>query len=69
MRGWTIRFFGLFDLPMLSVANSPVARAIGRWHETLEWALLVLVGLHVAAALLHRFIYRDRVMARMLPSR
>jgi cytochrome b561 len=67
MRGWTIRYFGLFDLPMLTVANSPVAQAIGRWHQTLEWALLVLIGLHVLAALAHLFVYRDRVMARMLP--
>jgi cytochrome b561 len=29
--------------------------------------LLVAIGLHVAAALVHAFIYRDRVMQRMLP--
>jgi cytochrome b561 len=29
--------------------------------------LLVVIGLHVAAALAHLFIYRDRVMQRMLP--
>jgi cytochrome b561 len=69
MRGWTIRFFGLVDLPMLTVADSPLGRTLGRWHETLEWTLLVVVGVHVAAALVHLFVYRDRVMARMLPSR
>ena len=68
MRGWSIRLFGLIDLPMLTGADSPIARTLGRWHETLEWTLLVLVGLHVGAALVHLFIYRDRVMARMLPS-
>ena len=30
-------------------------------------ALLALIVNHVAAALAHLFIYRDRVMARMLP--
>ncbi|HUI95124.1 MAG TPA: cytochrome b/b6 domain-containing protein [Xanthobacteraceae bacterium] len=34
----------------------------------LTWTLLVVVGLHVVAALVHLFIYRDRVMARMLPT-
>jgi cytochrome b561 len=29
--------------------------------------LLVVIGLHVAAALAHLFIYRDRIMQRMLP--
>jgi cytochrome b561 len=67
MRGWTIQFFDLFDLPMLSAADSPVARAIGRWHETLEWTLLVLIALHLVAALVHLIVYRDRIMARMLP--
>ncbi len=67
MRGWTIRLFGLFDLPMLTASDAPIARTLGRWHEALEWALLVLVGVHVAAALLHLFVYRDRVMWRMLP--
>ena len=69
MRGWTIRFLGLVDLPMLTAADSPLARTLGRWHQPLEWTLLVVVGLHVAAALVHLLVYRDRVMARMLPSR
>jgi cytochrome b561 len=68
-RGWSMRLFGLFDLPMLTAENSPAARAIGRWHQTLEWTLLVLVGLHVLAAAVHLFVYRDRVLARMLPGR
>jgi cytochrome b561 len=33
----------------------------------MELSLLVVIGLHVAAALAHHFIYRDRVMQRMLP--
>ncbi len=69
MRGWTISLFGLVDLPMLTAQGSAVGRALGRWHETLEWALLIVVGLHVAAAFVHLFVYRDQVMERMLPSR
>jgi cytochrome b561 len=30
-------------------------------------ALLIAIGIHVAAALAHIFIYRDRIMQRMLP--
>ena len=33
----------------------------------MEWALLAMIGFHVAAAMVHIFIYRDRVMQRMLP--
>ncbi|MDB5876202.1 MAG: Cytochrome, partial [Ramlibacter sp.] len=41
--------------------------AIDGWHQAAEWALLAVIGIHVAAALVHVFIYRDRIMQRMLP--
>jgi cytochrome b561 len=66
-RGWTISWFFLAPLPMLTAQNSPLGQAIGRWHANLGWALLILVGLHVATAFLHLLYYRDRVMQRMLP--
>lgn len=66
-RGWTISWFFALPLPMLTAENSPTGRLIGRWHETLEWTLLILIAFHVASALLHLFYYRDRVMDRMLP--
>lgn len=66
-RGWSISWFFLAPLPMLTAANSNLARAIGRWHGNLEWALLILIGLHVTAGLVHVFYYRDGVMRRMLP--
>jgi cytochrome b561 len=31
--------------------------------------LLVLAGLHAAAALFHHYIIRDNVLARMIPAR
>jgi cytochrome b561 len=67
MRGWTIRLFGIVDLPMLTGPASPIARAIGRLHGKLEWTLLAFVALHVVAALVHLLVHRDKVVARMLP--
>jgi len=66
-RGWSVSFFYLFPLPMLRSDNAAAGKAIDGLHQAMEWALLVLVGLHVLAALVHMFIYRDRVMERMLP--
>ena len=66
-RGWNISWFFMTPLPMLTDENSPVGQAIGRWHENLEWALLIVIGLHVTTAFLHLFYYRDGVMRRMLP--
>jgi cytochrome b561 len=66
-RGWSISYFFVAPLPMLTSPGSPPASLIEGWHQIMEWALLVAVGLHVAAALAHIFIYRDRIMQRMLP--
>jgi cytochrome b561 len=66
-RGWTIYYFGLVPLPRLVEEGSAYGRAIGRNHETLTWVLLVLVAGHVAAALVHYFFNKDRVLQRMLP--
>jgi cytochrome b561 len=66
-RGWSIFLFYLVPLPMLASDNAAAGKTIDGLHQTMELALLVAIGLHVAAALAHHFIYRDRVMQRMLP--
>jgi cytochrome b561 len=65
-RGWSISFFYLVPLPMLASDNAAAGRTIDGLHQAVEWALLIIIGIHVAAALAHIFIYRDRVMKRML---
>lgn len=66
-RGWSVSFFYLFPLPMLASDNAAAGKAIDGLHQAAEWTLLVLIGLHIAAAFTHLFIYRNRVMQRMLP--
>jgi cytochrome b561 len=68
MRGWTIAVFGIVPLTSLVAENSEIGRAIGRLHGVFTWMLLVAIAAHVFAALVHTFVYRDRVMQRMLPS-
>jgi cytochrome b561 len=62
-----ISWFFIAPLPMLAHEASAAARAVWRLHETVEWALLIVVIVHVAAALVHPFFYRDRIFQRMLP--
>ena len=66
-RGWSVYLFYLFPLPMLASDNAAAGRTIDGLHQAMEWTLLGFVALHVLAALAHRFIYRDRVLQRMLP--
>jgi cytochrome b561 len=66
-RGWTVSLFYAIPLPMLTPQSSSLIHTINGLHQILEWGLLVLIGVHVAAALMHVLIYRDRVLQRMLP--
>jgi cytochrome b561 len=67
-------YFGLFDWPNIGfIANMPLDQKHGL-HEPLEaihtylaWSAIVLVVLHVAAALYHQFFRRDDVLRRMFP--
>jgi cytochrome b561 len=68
-RGWSTQFFYLVPMPMLASENSAAGKAMDGWHQALEWTLLAVIVLHVAAALVHLFVYRDRIMQRMLPDR
>jgi cytochrome b561 len=66
-RGWSISFLYLAPMPMLASDNAAAGKAIDGLHQAMEWALLVVIGIHVASALAHIFIYRDRIMQRMMP--
>ena len=68
-RGWSVSYFDLIPLPMLAAKNAVAIHQIDGWHQIAEWGLLIAIGIHVAAALAHIFIYRDRIMQRMLPIR
>jgi cytochrome b561 len=69
LRGWSLTYFNLVPLPHLLIASETNLRKIDGWHQIAEWTLLVLVAVHIAAAMTHIFIYRDSVMARMLPKK
>lgn len=66
-RGWSVSYFYLLPLPMLAAKSENGVHAIDGWHQVAEWALLIAIGIHVAAALAHIFIFRDGIMQRMLP--
>jgi cytochrome b561 len=66
-RGWSVALFYVMPMPMLASDNAAAGKAIDGLHQASEWALLVLIGIHVASALAHLFVYRDRIMQRMLP--
>jgi cytochrome b561 len=64
--GMDAKLFGFITLPRLAAEKTPWADTAGDIHIALVYVLLALVALHVAAALYHYFIRRDRVMQRMI---
>src|SRR5260370_42505027 len=65
-RGWSMSFFYVVPMPMLAADNAAAGKTISGLHRAMEWALLVMIGIHIAAALAHIFIYPDRIMRRRL---
>jgi cytochrome b561 len=66
-RGWSLSLYFLVPMPMLASDNAAAGKTIDGLHQAMGWALLVVIVIHVASALAHIFIYRDRIMQRMLP--
>lgn len=60
-------FFGLFNLPALVEKNDPLATQLFTVHRWVGWLVILIVLMHVGAALYHYFIRRDDVVKRMLP--
>jgi cytochrome b561 len=58
-RGWSVSWFFIVPLPMLTHGNRSLVRAFDGWHQNFMWALLVMAGLHIAAAFVHVFYYRN----------
>jgi len=67
-RGWIVSWFFVAPLPMLTSGNRALVKALDGWHQNFMWALSIVAGLHITAALVHLFYYRDGVMRRMLRS-
>jgi cytochrome b561 len=60
-------YLGLVPLPRL-IAPDPVLKVVLKnVHIALNYTLLVLVVLHVVAALKHQWLDRDGLLSRMLP--
>lgn len=64
-RGDTI--FNLFTIPQLVPGDRALVHTIEDWHALAANALVIVAGLHAAAALFHHHVLRDATLRRMLP--
>ena len=65
--GFSLKWFGLVSLPKLAAYDPGLKHLAHELHEGLAKVLLLVVAVHVAAALKHHFVERDVTLHRMLP--
>jgi cytochrome b561 len=65
--GRALPIFGLGDVLSPWPRDHETAESTLQVHEVLANALLILAGIHAAAALIHHYVLGDRTLARMLP--
>ena len=66
-KGVPVVYLGLVRLPDLVAKDKVLGDLLEEVHEVLVFGLLLLVGMHTAAALKHHFIEHDATLRRMLP--
>ena len=59
--------FNLFQVPASDPDNRALRQMVGGWHALAANALLIVAGVHAAAALFHHYVLRDATLRRMLP--
>lgn len=59
--------FNLFSIPAFDPGNKALREQTQDLHALIGWAIIGVAGVHAVAALVHRYLWRDGVLARMLP--
>ena len=60
--------FNLVSIPVLTPDPGRVLEhRVQDLHATVGWIILGLAGIHASAALVHRYVWHDGVLGRMLP--
>jgi cytochrome b561 len=59
--------FNLFHTPGIAEGNHELGDRLEDFHGTIGWIILAVAGFHASAALVHRYVWHDGVLGRMLP--
>jgi cytochrome b561 len=64
--GHDVQLFGI-TLPALTMHNSTASHLFGQAHSLFASMFAILLALHVAGALVHRFAHKTSALQRMMP--
>ena len=63
--GFPVEFFH-WNLPPILAKDKELGAFLYEAHGVIGWLILILVAVHIGAALKHAFVKKDRVLRRML---
>lgn len=66
LEGRATGWFGVFEVPPMMAVDKGLAHTMEEAHEVMATIFLVLLALHVLAALKHHFVDRDDVLRGMI---
>lgn len=66
-KGRPVMFFGTSLMAPLPISGA-LAEPLEELHEIAANAMMIMAGLHAAAAIFHQYALRDGTLSRMLPS-
>jgi cytochrome b561 len=66
-KGFQVVWFGVLPLPDLVGKDKALGELLATVHQGFNLCLFLLVGMHIAAVIKHKFIDRDQILERMLP--
>jgi cytochrome b561 len=58
--------FNLFMVPAFEPGNKVLADQVQEVHATIGWIIVAGAGIHASAALVHYYVFKDRVLGRMV---
>ena len=64
-RNWLVKLGGILPLPQIATPDT-LSASIGELHSASATILLILIGMHVLAVVIHEVAFRDRLLRRML---
>ena len=65
--GIPVSFFGLFTLPDFLPHDDYLFQRLIDVHKWFGYVLILFIFVHVGAALMHHFVYKDNTLRKMLP--
>jgi cytochrome b561 len=63
--GTPMKLFGVLRIPSLIEKSSEQVELWKSMHEIFAWSLVVLISVHIMAAIKHQFFQRDGLLRRM----